>query len=193
MIKIYTKTGDKGSTSLFGGDTVSKQDPLIETIGAVDECNSALGLALCQFSLEEALDPIKEQLIEIQKELFELGAHIASAHVDGNIQEGIIFDEHVTQLEKWIDKMEKRLPQLRHFILPGGDPGGASLHLARSICRRAERRVAPLIESENISPSALIYLNRLSDYLFVVARLVNRITHSPETPWKPRKKSQSVT
>jgi cob(I)alamin adenosyltransferase len=191
-MKIYTKQGDRGSTSLYKGHQVEKADPIIEVIGVVDECNSALGVALSQFSLEELLDPLRTQVLSVQSDLFDLGAHLASIHLEGNAQKGT-FEEKTEQLELWIDQMESHLPPLKHFILPGGDPGGAQLHFARSLCRRAERCLAPQMKEGNIHPFAFIFLNRLSDYLFMLARLVNQITHSPEIPWISNKKDRLNT
>lgn len=184
-MKIYTKQGDEGKTTLYKGHQVDKGDPVVEVIGAVDECNSAIGVALSLFSLEELLDPLREQLLSVQSDLFDLGAHLAMIHIEGNASKGT-FESKTKQLEQWIDHMDSHLPPLKHFVLPGGDPAGAQLHFARSLCRRAERQLTPHIPQ--IHPFAFIFLNRLSDYLFVLARTINQITHTPEIPWISNKK-----
>jgi cob(I)alamin adenosyltransferase len=185
-MKIYTKTGDKGETSLFTGQRVLKTDPFIEALGSVDECNSALGTALASLPQASNMEEIRNQLVTIQHALFDVGAALATPRTRaGNTKlEKTRFDEEeIEQLEKWIDKMEAALPPLNAFILPGGHPAGAALHLARSICRRAERRVIPL--NADVSDTVLIYLNRLSDYLFSVSRYVNFLAQCPETKWVP--------
>lgn len=187
-MKIYTKQGDKGNTSLYSGKKVSKNHPVIEAIGTIDECSSFIGLALSQFSLEEPLDKIREELIYIQHALFDLGAHVATPLTQAT-QDKLLrtrFDDRATtNIEMWIDHMEERLHPLKTFILPGGDAAGATIHIARAVCRRAERLLIPLLEATEICPEALIYINRLSDYLFVCARYVNHITHSNEISWSP--------
>ena len=170
-MKIYTKTGDKGDTSLFNGERVSKNDPLIEALGTIDECNSSIGIALAKWPAEPKLSSTKKQLESIQHTLFDLGAVIASKDKNSNPLDP-------TLLENWIDEIEESVPPLTAFILPGGHEVAAQLHLARTICRRAERVSAQI----RIVP-ALIYLNRLSDYLFMVARLVNISTETKEIQW----------
>ena len=186
-LKIYTRSGDRGETSLYTGERLSKSDPLIEAIGTVDECNSAIGMALCFFTFDTPLNETKEQLTTIQHALFDLGAALATPRTRAAEKklEATRFDEAGTHLlEKWIDAMEGHLPKLKSFILPGGHPAGASLHLARSICRRAERLVVPLNDLGDVSDAVMIYLNRLSDYLFVVSRFVNSHAKTPETSWE---------
>lgn len=187
-MKIYTRTGDDGSTSLFSGKRVKKSDLFIEAVGTIDECNSFIGFALSLMSLEQELDKVKKQLNVIQHALFDLGAHVATP-LQQSSQEKIRktrFDElSCAELETWIDEYQAILPQLKNFILPGGDPSGSALHLARSICRRAERILVDLYEQKQISHESLVYMNRLSDYLFVLARYVNMVTHSPEVEWQP--------
>lgn len=188
MQKIYTKTGDQGETSLFTGQRVSKNDPIIQAVGSVDECNCAIGLALSH--LPEQLGETKNQLILIQHALFDVGAAIATPRTRASNYKinKTRFDEKATaKLEEWIDEMEKELPPLKTFILPGGHPAGAALHLARSICRRAERDVVPLNEHEDVSDVVFMYLNRLSDYLFVVSRYVNQTLACTETKWEHHK------
>lgn len=189
-MKIYTKTGDKGETSLFTGQRVPKTDPFIEALGTVDECNSAIGTALSFLPQNPEMDDTRQQLETIQHALFDVGAALATPRTRANTSklEKTRFDhQEIEQLEKWIDKMEAELPPLKAFILPGGHSAGAALHLARSICRRSERRVLPLYRDEDVSDTVLIYLNRLSDYLFSVSRYVNFLMKCPETKWMPHK------
>lgn len=186
MTKIYTRGGDKGKTSLFNGQRVSKRSTSIEAVGAVDECNSALGCALSQLPEGENFDTFREQLISIQHALFDLGAAIATPRTVSNEDKisKTRFDGGATkQLEEWIDSIESELPPLTTFILPGGHPAGASLHLARSLSRRAERKAVPCFENDDVDADILIYLNRLSDYLFVLSRAVNHRANVPETTW----------
>lgn len=187
-MKIYTKTGDKGETSLFTGQRVPKTDPFIEALGTVDECNSALGTALAFLPQTVEMTAIRQQLETVQHALFDVGAALATPRtkaLDSKLKKTRFDEEEIEQLEKWIDKMESELPPLKEFILPGGHPAGAVLHLARSICRRSERCVIPL--NEDVSDTVLIYLNRLSDYLFSVSRYVNFLVKCPETKWMPHK------
>ncbi len=189
--KIYTRKGDKGTTSLFTGERIQKDHPFIEALGAVDEGNSSLGIAI---SLLPTTDPIlknaKNQLELIQHALFDVGAALATPRRSQEIKklEKTSFDNEATlQLENWIDDMEETLPQLKTFILPGGHPAGAVLHLARTLIRRAERKVSPLFEQHDVDQNVLVYLNRLSDYLFVLSRFVNQDLRVPETQWQPHK------
>lgn len=194
-IKIYTKTGDDGETSLFSGQRVPKNDPFIEALGSVDECNSAIGIALAFMRSEPPLKELCGQLEMIQHTLFDLGASLATprTRAAGSKIERTRFDSEGTALlEKWIDKMEEILPELHSFILPGGHPSGAFLHLARSICRRAERYVIPLNQKAEISKNLIIYLNRLSDYLFLASRYANYLMHQPETMWEAHKCAQTT-
>ena len=188
MTKIYTKTGDKGETSLFTGQRVPKTDPFIEALGTVDECNSAIGFALAFLPTTTEMDPIRQQLEIIQHALFDVGAALATPLTRAGsikIQKTRFDKEEIELLEQWIDKMETQLPPLNAFILPGGHPCGAALHLARSICRRAERTAIPL--NADVAETVLIYLNRLSDYFFSVSRYVNFLMKCPETKWMPHK------
>lgn len=191
MQKIYTRTGDKGDTSLFTGERVGKHDPIIEAIGTVDECNCCIGMAVSMIGSQKELNGVKTQLETIQHALFDLGAALATPRTRANnskIDMTRFNHDATASLEQWIDAMEAKLPALHSFILPGGHPCGAMLHLARSVCRRAERLVVPLNKRADASDHVLMYLNRLSDYLFVVSRYVNSLTHSPETPWEHHKK-----
>ncbi len=180
MVKIYTKTGDDGETGLFGGSRLSKDDLRIEAYGTVDELNAVLGLArACKPAAE-----IDELLGKIQRQLFVIGAELASP--DGSVQ-GMkpTGTPEIADLEKGIDRFEAQLPALEQFILPGGTSLASQLHLARCVCRRAERRlIAPLREQKNDSPKAvLVYLNRLGDLLFVLAREANRSAGYADVPW----------
>ncbi len=180
-MKIYTKTGDGGDTGLFGGPRVRKDGLRIETYGEVDELNAALGLA-------RALGippPIDAELARIQAELFSVGAELATPEP---IEHGtaLIGPRQIEWLESTIDRHEATLEPLKNFILPGGSAGASALHLARTICRRAERRLVTLIDTgdEPISNYLLVYLNRLSDLLFVLARAANAAAEFPDVPWE---------
>jgi len=180
-MKIYTKTGDDGQTGLFGGPRVRKDDVRIEAYGTVDELNAALGLARCQ-----PLPPeIDQCLLRVQSELFSVGAELATPDPQKH-GTALIGQRQIAALETAIDQLEATLPALRNFILPGGSPGAAHLHLARGICRRAERRVVTLASQPQASVSHQIihYLNRLGDYLFVAARAIGQHASIPEIPWE---------
>lgn len=190
-MKIYTKTGDKGETSLFTGQRVPKNDPTIDALGTVDECNCAIGVAVALLPGDSKFDHVKQQLCQIQHALFDLGAALATPRTraaDSKIDKTRFDYQEIEVLEKWIDAMEEHLTPLHTFILPGGHPSGATLHLARSICRRSERLTIPLNAHTDVSDNVLMYLNRLSDYLFVLSRYVNYLTQSPETFWEHHKK-----
>ncbi|MEX1137861.1 MAG: cob(I)yrinic acid a,c-diamide adenosyltransferase [Bacteroidota bacterium] len=177
-MKIYTKKGDRGETSLFGGKRVSKNSIRIEAYGTVDELNSHLGFA-------RTLNPSTSEdaaLRRLQEVLFVLGADLATP-MGGKTTR--VAEEHVLELESTIDRLENDLPPLKNFILPGGSPLGAQLHVARTVCRRAERFVTALSQSEDLGPCPLKFLNRLSDLLFVMARHVNHSAGATETPWNP--------
>jgi len=178
-VKIYTRTGDAGDTSLFGGARVSKKDPRVDAYGEVDELNAWLGLVRAS-----RVDPaIDQELAELQRDLFALGAELAdpAGKLAPRVTKAIIADEHVSRLESLIDRLEAELPPLRRFILAGGTPAGAALHVARTVCRRAERRIVAL--EPPVDPVLLRYVNRLSDLLFVLARVVNHRGGVPETEW----------
>jgi cob(I)alamin adenosyltransferase len=180
-MKIYTKTGDAGETGLFAGPRVRKDDPRIEAYGCVDELNAALGLARC-----ETLPPeIEKTLVRVQSELFAVGAELATPDPAKHGTQ-LVGESHVEALERAIDACEAELPPLKQFILPAGSRGAALLHVARGICRRAERRVVTLAHAteSRISPRIIHYLNRLGDYLFVAARFANMKADAVETPWE---------
>jgi cob(I)alamin adenosyltransferase len=180
-MKIYTKTGDTGSTGLIGGARVSKDDPRIDAYGLVDELNATLGLARAAHPPADT----DAELDRIQNDLFVLGADLADPRPPGPGQMRVD-PARAAALEKWIDGMEAGLAPLRNFILPGGSPAGAALHLSRTVARRAERAVVALAKTHPNCANAVIYLNRLADALFVAARHVNRIAGVPEVEWKPR-------
>ncbi|QDT02454.1 Cob(I)yrinic acid a,c-diamide adenosyltransferase [Rubripirellula lacrimiformis] len=179
-MKIYTRTGDTGSTGLFGGPRVSKDDDRIESYGTVDELNATIGMARAA----GVGDEIDSQLEQIQHELFSIGAELATPDPDA-FEMRIISASHIERLEGWIDQHESILPPLKNFILPAGHPAAVTLHLARSICRRAERRVVTLIghHEAEISQELIVYLNRLSDLLFVLTRAVNHHAGIAEVHW----------
>lgn len=180
-MRIYTRTGDSGETALFGGQRVSKSALRVEAYGELDELNACLGLAVAA----RADAPTANLLIEIQRHLFALSARIADAREAAETPaEKTAFPEaHVAMLERAIDLAEEALPPLRTFVIPGGTELAARLHLARTVCRRAERRLVALASKENVPSVFLAYLNRLSDLLFVLARAANHQAGVPETPW----------
>jgi cob(I)alamin adenosyltransferase len=177
---IYTRSGDDGTTGLFGGCRVSKSDLRIECLGCIDELNASLGLAAV------AAPQMAEFLQEIQRELFAVNSHIATpADAPARAHLPPLDETMLTRLEAQIDSGERELRPLRHFILPGGSEAAARLHLARTICRRTERAVVSLSHQEQISGFIIRYLNRLGDWLFVHARLANQQAGVNDVPWKP--------
>lgn len=181
-MKIYTKTGDKGQTSLFSGERVDKFAPEVAAYGEVDELNAVLGLARAYSQQEE----IGKDLDRIQSQLFVVGGDLATRRgSDHAVRKRVeVTPDETRFLEETIDRYEATLPPLRNFILPGGSPAGAALHLARTVCRRAERKVAALVSEGKASEEVLVYLNRLSDLLFVLARAENHRSGIVETLWK---------
>ncbi len=182
-MKIYTRTGDKGTTGLFGGGRVSKDHLRIEAYGTVDETNSVIGIARGQLPTA-GHEHIAAMLHRIQSELFILGADLATP-VDAKVQVPRIDPSHVATLESEIDTLTGDLPPLKHFILPGGSTTASTIHLARTVCRRAERSTVALQLQETLNDQAVIYLNRLSDLLFVMARWLNKQAGVSEEAWKP--------
>ena len=182
-MKIYTRTGDKGTTGLFGGGRVSKDHLRIEAYGTVDETNSVIGIARGQLPATRH-ERIAHMLHRIQSELFVLGADLATP-TDAKVQVPRIESGHVATLESEIDALTSELPPLKHFILPGGAAAASTIHLARTVCRRAERRTVALQLQESLNEEAGIYLNRLSDLLFVMARWLNQEAGISEEAWKP--------
>jgi cob(I)alamin adenosyltransferase len=188
-MKIYTKTGDKGQTSLYGGTRVSKAHLRIESYGTLDELNSYIGLLKDQ-SISENL---KDILLDIQDKLFVAGAILATPPEKELLKNGTprlniqrIEEKDIELLENQIDELEKDLPQMTHFILPGGHPTVSFCHIARCVCRRAERLVVHLNENESIDPVIITYLNRLSDLLFVMARKLSNQLQVDEIKWIPK-------
>ncbi|HET7699210.1 MAG TPA: cob(I)yrinic acid a,c-diamide adenosyltransferase [Vicinamibacterales bacterium] len=186
-MKIYTKTGDSGETGLYGGVRVSKAHGRVAAYGDVDELNAALGLARATLGGSVGAADLAAMLEQIQRDLFALGARLAdpSHRIADRVGKAVIAAGHVTRLEGWIDSLDASLPPLRRFILAGGAPAGAALHLARTVCRRAERAMVALIEAEAdaFEPELLVYVNRLSDLLFVMARAANQRAGTPEVEW----------
>jgi cob(I)alamin adenosyltransferase len=179
-LRIYTKTGDAGETSLFDNTRVSKADSRVDAYGEVDELNACLGAARAAGLDADLLAAITS----IQKELFAVGARLAdpSARIAGRVTKAAVTEAEIARLEETIDHLERELPPLRRFILPGGSSAGALLHLARTVCRRAERRVVAL-GADAVEPPVIVYLNRLSDLLFVMARASNHRAGVPEVEW----------
>jgi cob(I)alamin adenosyltransferase len=179
-MRIYTKTGDAGETGLFDGTRVSKADPRVDAYGDVDELNAWLGVARAQ-----GLAPgIGDSLVQIQRDLFAMGALLADPRhrIAARVEKATLGDDDVARLERTIDNLEVTLPAIRRFILAGGSPAGAMLHLARTVCRRAERRVVSL-GPDAVDPVVVKYLNRLSDLLFVMARAANSRAGVNEIEW----------
>jgi cob(I)alamin adenosyltransferase len=181
-MKIYTKTGDAGDTGLFGGGRVGKDHPRVEAYGDVDELNATLGLV-------RALEPmprVDEVIVPIQRDLFSIGALLATPDRDkmrASLEKARIDDTRIRELELAIDQCEAELEPLRSFIVPGGTAKAAALHVARTVCRRAERRVVALQQTEELPSLVVIYLNRVSDLLFMLARVANRRAGAGEVSW----------
>ncbi|HTV96430.1 MAG TPA: cob(I)yrinic acid a,c-diamide adenosyltransferase [Steroidobacteraceae bacterium] len=178
LSKIYTRTGDDGTTGLGDGGRVAKESARVEAYGAVDETNSALGMVLAVSALPDA---VRRCLTDVQHDLFDLGGELC---IPGH---RMISAAHVERLENELDGFNDSLPPLKEFILPGGGPAAAACHLARAICRRAERRAWSLARVEEVAPEALKYLNRLSDLLFVLARVLARLESGSEVLWRHRR------
>lgn len=180
-MKIYTQFGDKGKTRLIGGQIVDKDNLRIEVYGTLDELNSQIGLVLCKTKLPF----IMEILTRIQNDLFRVSSLLAAPDEDSRSKLGLsVSADDVSFLENSIDFMDGELPVLQNFILPGGTEAAALLHVARTVCRRAERNLSRLMHEAEIAPEILIYLNRLSDLLFVAARYVNHSAAVPDIPWQ---------
>ena len=179
-MKIYTKTGDRGDTRLFDGAHVRKDDPRVEAYGDVDELSALIGASAASLTDSEIIG----MLADIQKDLFSIGAQLADPRSEERSNTRFqLSDSRTTALEEAIDRFQTELPPLRQFILAGGGPAGAMLHVARTVCRRAERRVVGLAGRVHINAGVIVYLNRLSDFLFVLARLVNQREGRQEIPW----------
>jgi len=180
--KVYTKTGDKGETSLIGGTRVPKHHIRIESYGTVDELNSYIGLIRDQKIDEQS----KTVLIEIQDRLFTIGSSLASDPEKSKMKIPDLKEEDIVFLEKEIDKMDESLPEMKSFVLPGGHTTVSFCHIARCVCRRAERLTIQLSENDYVNELVIKYLNRLSDYLFVLSRKLSQDLNASEIPWKPR-------
>ena len=190
-MKIYTRGGDKGETTLLGGVRVAKNDPRVTAYGTVDELNAALGVAI---ALENgnALNLLSDELRSLQEDLFTMGARLAAADPERALRKGTIpaLDEgRIEELEAWIDRLDADLPSLDAFVLPGGSIVAAQLHVARTICRRAERNVMELLtEQPDLAEVVIPYLNRLSDLLFMLARYANHQKDHKDTLWLPQRR-----
>lgn len=188
-MKIYTKTGDRGDTKLYGGDKVPKHDARVEAYGTVDELNATIGLALA-LDTDSALGT--DDLVRVQSDLFAVGAQLAAAKPEAARKAGTIPElpaERVEALEAWIDRLDAELEPLDAFILPGGSPVGAQLHAARTVCRRAERAVTRLLaDRPDLGDTIIPYMNRLSDLLFTLARSVNAESGASEARWEPMRR-----
>ena len=182
MSKIYTKTGDKGTTSLVGGTRLDKDHIKIEAYGSVDELNAWMGV----IADYEENSSRKHILKEIQDRLFTIGAELASEPEYQKKDLPILFDSDITLLEKQMDEMNDTMPPIRHFVLPGGHQAVSFTHVARTVCRRAERKVISLSKIEDTNSKIVIYLNRLSDYLFVLSRKISHELKIEEVKWTPR-------
>jgi cob(I)alamin adenosyltransferase len=185
-MKVYTRGGDRGETSLLGGHRVSKHAPRVEAYGDVDELNAVIGLARAELADAD----LAAQLERTQSKLFDLGSELATPDVEARERRGKVAprvsDADAGELERWIDALDAELEPLASFVLPGGTRAAALLHLARTVCRRAERRVIALAEIEPVAAAPIKYLNRLSDYLFTAARAANRRAGVAEPKWVGR-------
>ena len=181
-MKIYTKTGDQGTTGLFGGKRVPKDDLRIETYGTIDELNSWIGLVR-----DQPVNQSREEiLIHIQDRLFTIGSILATDPGNTKVKIPALLEEDITTLEKAIDAMDAELPPMRFFVLPGGHQSVSHGHIARTVCRRAERLTISLSRQEEVQPIVIKYLNRLSDYIFMLCRKMAHELNAPEAPWKPK-------
>lgn len=191
-MKIYTKTGDKGETSLYGGTRVSKAAARVESYGTLDELNAFIGLAKAEISDEKVLN----QLQKIQFDLFTVGSEAATPTDKLILANGknrldlMISEEEILELEHWMDDLDASLEPLQFFILPSGGKAAASIHVCRTVCRRAERAMVHLNETEEVRPELIKYLNRLSDYLFILARYISKISGEKEEYWNPSERAK---
>ena len=191
-MKIYTKTGDTGETSLYGGTRVSKAAARVESYGTLDELNAFIGLAKAEISDEKVLN----QLQKIQFDLFTVGSEAATPTDKLILANGknrldlMISEEEISELELWMDDLDASLEPLQFFILPSGGKAAASIHVCRTVCRRAERAMVHLNETEEVRPELIKYLNRLSDYLFILARYISKISGEKEEYWNPSERAK---
>jgi cob(I)alamin adenosyltransferase len=194
-MKIYTKTGDRGETGLFGGQRVRKDHARVEAYGDVDELNSLLGVIANRLAAEGQAE-MAGGIREIQGDLFAIGAHLATPRPEDGGRENAhlppLPEGRVEEMERWMDAADEELEPLRNFVLPGGGEAAAQLHLARTVCRRAERRCVSLAHVAHIEEEVMVYLNRLSDLLFTLARLANRRAGVPDVPWVPNPRRTGV-
>ena len=181
-MRIYTRTGDDGSTGLFGGARIGKDDLRIEAYGTLDELNAWVG----KLATHPSAQPVHAKLQEIQSELFTMGSHLATTDPNWLAKLPALRPDGPEDLEGWMDELEAGLPALTSFVLPGGHPAAADAHLARTVCRRAERRCVALHRIDAVDPLILRFLNRLSDALFMLGRWLAHETNTPEIPWTPR-------
>lgn len=180
--QLYTRTGDLGTTSLVGGERIKKNSIRLEAYGTLDELSSALGIVAAD---QQCQKEVSDEIVEIQNELFNVGAYLATAVPQGEEPKcESLTAEKLSRLEGWIDTLDEQTPKIRAFILPGGSKIAAQCHLARTVCRRAERIVLTLAETEYVDPAVTTWLNRLSDYLFIAARFLNFMLGVDETVWK---------
>ena len=191
-MKIYTKTGDKGETALYGGTRVSKASARVESYGNIDELNSFIGFAKSEITDEKVLFQLKK----IQFDLFTVGSESATPTDKLTLANGksrlslMISEVEIEELENWMDEFERGLKPLQYFILPGGGKAATSLHICRTVCRRAERAMVFLNETEEVRPELIKYLNRLSDYLFILARYISKISGEKEDYWNPSERAK---
>ena len=187
-MKIYTRKGDSGRTKLFGGVEVDKHDARVAAYGTLDELNASLGLVM---ALDPDRDPALAPLERVQEDLFVIGSRLAAARPERELERGTIpalEPDRIAALEEWIDRLDEELPALTAFVLPGGSSAGAQLHVARTICRRAEREITALVEVDpDLAEGVIPYVNRLSDLLFTLARAVNHRAGRPEASWLPQR------
>jgi cob(I)alamin adenosyltransferase len=179
-MRIYTRTGDDGTTGLFGGDRVHKDDLRIEAYGTVDELNSIIGKLI----EHEAMIENRIFFREIQSELFTIGSHLATKDLKMRKKLPKLSKDAIKKFEDWMDEVDEKVPTLKNFLLPGGHPAVADAHVARAVCRRAERRCVGLSRKEKVNPDVIKYLNRLSDLLFTTARILSYLTETEEISWK---------
>ena len=189
MTKLYTKSGDDGTTGLFSGARVSKNHPRIEAYGTVDEFNAVLGLCISATKSGDKTEVIGTILRQVQSRMFDIGADLATPEGASNEARIVrIGDSHVAEIEGWIDQIDGQNEPLRNFVMPGGSERAARLHLARTMCRRAERLIVGLAHTEPVGEPLLQYINRVSDLLFAMARLSNKLSGIQDTPWIPHGK-----
>ena len=178
---LYTRTGDQGTTSLVGGQRIKKNSARLEAYGTIDELSSALGMLGAD---PDCPDEIKGQIRNVQNELFNIGGYLATAPEEGQKPEcASVTDAKLAELEGWIDALDEQTPKIRAFVLPGGSAPASKAHMARVICRRAERRILDLADTEYVDPAVVRYVNRLSDWLFAAARYLNFILGVDEVVW----------